>query len=55
MRALKAIRNFALLCGSLVAVSALAGDRPNVVVILIDDMGYADLGFIGCTEIPTPK
>ncbi|WP_340114618.1 sulfatase-like hydrolase/transferase [Maribellus mangrovi] len=27
---------------------------PNLIVILVDDMGYADVGFNGCTDIPTP-
>lgn len=27
---------------------------PNLVVIMTDDMGYADVGFNGCTDIPTP-
>ena len=31
-----------------------AADRPNVVLILADDMGYGDLGCYGCPDIRTP-
>jgi arylsulfatase A-like enzyme len=31
-----------------------AGERPNLIVIMTDDQGYADVGFNGCTDIPTP-
>ena len=36
--------------------SALAASThpPNVVIIVGDDMGYADVGFHGCQDIPTP-
>ena len=28
--------------------------RPNILVIMTDDMGYADIGGHGCLDIPTP-
>jgi arylsulfatase A-like enzyme len=34
---------------------AISIDRPNVIIILTDDQGYADVGFNGCTDIPTPN
>ena len=29
--------------------------RPNILIIVGDDMGYADVGFHGCKDIPTPN
>src|SRR5436309_4772036 len=39
---------------ALVATPAVAADRPNVVIILSDDMGFSDLGCYG-GEIRTPN
>jgi len=39
---------------SLPATQTPAADRPNVVFIIADDLGYADCGFNGGTQIKTP-
>jgi arylsulfatase A-like enzyme len=37
------------------ALLASAASKPNILFIVGDDMGYADVGFHGCKEIPTPN
>ncbi|MDG3002531.1 sulfatase-like hydrolase/transferase [Paludisphaera mucosa] len=34
---------------------AADGKRPNIVVLITDDMGHADLGFNGNQDFPTPQ
>lgn len=41
-----------LICG--IASAAMADDRPNIVLIMADDMGYSDIGPYG-GEIDTPN
>lgn len=43
----------AFLCS--LTANTFAAERPNIVLVLCDDLGYADVGFNGSTDITTPK
>ena len=47
------------LCGLCLITSnvfgVLASERPNIIVIMADDMGWGDVGFNGNTIIKTPS
>ncbi|MCA9205820.1 MAG: sulfatase-like hydrolase/transferase, partial [Planctomycetales bacterium] len=45
---------FAILTSSLMAADAPSAPRLNIVLILVDDMGWSDIGCYG-SEIPTPN
>lgn len=40
---------------TLVSQSPAAGEKPNIIFILADDMGYADLSSFGSPDLKTPR
>ncbi len=47
--------SLAALTFSIGPVVAAENKKPNILFIVGDDMGYADVGFQGCKDIPTPN
>ena len=51
---LRTIPFLALFAVAAISQASVSADGPNLIVIMTDDMGYADVGFNGCQDIPTP-
>jgi arylsulfatase A-like enzyme len=48
------MKRTAFLLAALLTAPVPAAEKPNVIVVVADDLGYADVGFHGCKDIPTP-
>ena len=47
---------FIIVCSIVVTASiGRAQKTPNLIVIMADDLGYGDVGYNGCKDIPTPN
>ncbi|MEN8253843.1 MAG: sulfatase-like hydrolase/transferase [Verrucomicrobiota bacterium] len=49
------MNTFAKALFAVVLCASARAENPNLVVIMADDLGYADVGFNGCRDIPTPN
>lgn len=48
------MNNITLIILSFIAVTTYAAEQPNIIVVMADDMGFADAGFTGSKDIKTP-
>ncbi|MDX9881387.1 MAG: arylsulfatase [Prolixibacteraceae bacterium] len=49
------VRTSVLLAGSLITMHAFAAEKPNIILIYADDLGYGDISCYGATKIQTPN
>jgi len=55
MRPIRRLLTAGIVAQILAGVSALAEQRPNVIFIVANDLGYGELGCYGGKDIPTPE
>ena len=49
------MKSTSLLLATVLATCAIEAATPNLLVIMADDLGYSDVGYNGCKDIPTPN
>ena len=52
---MKSTTYLALIYSTLLGLQPVHARLPNLIVVVTDDQGYADVGFNGCKDIPTPN
>ncbi|MDR3402572.1 MAG: arylsulfatase [Chthoniobacter sp.] len=53
---MKNVKLLSSICCILLAFTSVrAAEKPNIVYIVADDLGWKDVGFNGCTDIKTPN
>jgi arylsulfatase A-like enzyme len=51
---MKALIAAVILTATIATTTSIAGEKPHIVHIVADDLGWKDVGFNGCTDIRTP-